>query len=101
MGFPSAAEVDNFLYNNQNTTQGGKKMRTRRFLNLAFLFDFIEPNANETLRTLAYTVQVNFTDNYSHGILLRHQERIEVPMVYAAEKALSKNYQNRSKSHIV
>jgi hypothetical protein len=58
---------------------------------VAYLFDFRAPNAslNETMRTLAYTLQINITDNYDHGIELTHQDRVMVPMQYAVERALS------------
>ena len=54
LGFATPEEIDAFLYNNMNITQG------------SLLFNIQEPNVTmgETMRTVHYTIQVNTSDSF-------------------------------------
>lgn len=78
--FDSEDEVDSFLFDHMNTTQAS----------VIFEFDILNSNDSNVplLRNVTYTVQVNQTDQYSHGVPIRMTDSVGIPLQYAAERAL-------------
>lgn len=77
MGFDNSTEIDYFLFNHMNTTQG------------VYLFNVgVDPLTNLTLYD--YQIQVNQTDQSAHGELIPHLMTVFNPMQYWLERAILK-----------
>ncbi|PRP80817.1 ABC transporter A family member 2 isoform 2 [Planoprotostelium fungivorum] len=70
-GFANSTEMDDYIYNHQNTTQGG------------YLFFF-----NVTQRTYDYVLQLNQSDAYVYDYQIPHQIQVGLPLQYAVERAI-------------
>ncbi|KAL6073552.1 ABC transporter, ATPbinding domain containing protein [Balamuthia mandrillaris] len=73
-GFADSTEVDDFIYNHLNTTQG------------AYIFDFVEETPG--VRTLSYILQVNETNQRRQGRLIEYTTYLQIPMDVAVQRQL-------------
>lgn len=88
MGFADSTSMDDFMSKNPNTTQGAYLFSISGDT-CRHLFCIISHSALGT-KKYNYTLQVNLTDQTSFGISISHQKRIQLPMAYAADKAIRK-----------
>lgn len=95
IGFNNASQLDNFLYNNQNTTQGG--MKWFPFISLlkaewlirvhsAYIFNVTQDGGGNTI--VGFALQSNETNGIRYGKIINYATYVQVPMMVSLQRQL-------------